>query len=257
MYLDRYRKESEKSMAQVAKELDTTPGTIRFWLTGTRPPGKNNLKRLVSLLSHLGCSLDQLMGESGQDDPFDAQPFDQPFSNIMGRLGPYMTPELKAHIIGVIEAAQPKGTEIPDLAQYRPDFVVQEGPKTTIVEAKSSGKAKAPETRITRTTKVSGVVQILDPATGSGSFLVNVMRALQSKPSEWLVHVSSKKMKVEEISRGPEGQEERHPVTPDPEETRLLMEIWEKQKPKLMQQQDDQAKKEGLVLVKKGKGGKG
>lgn len=104
MYLKRYRDESGMSVAEVADAIGTTEGTIRFWLTGTRPPGKGNLRKLTTLFAHLGCTIDQLLG--GAPPSSDHAPRDEAFGNIMGIYGVGLSEETKAAMIQMAKAGQ-------------------------------------------------------------------------------------------------------------------------------------------------------
>lgn len=57
-----YRSRTGKTLAQVAKELGTSHGTLRFWLSGTRPPKKENLQKLAALLR---CSITDFIDDPG------------------------------------------------------------------------------------------------------------------------------------------------------------------------------------------------
>jgi transcriptional regulator with XRE-family HTH domain len=45
-----YQARTGKTQAQVAADLGTTYGTLRFWLSGTRPPKRENIQKMISVL---------------------------------------------------------------------------------------------------------------------------------------------------------------------------------------------------------------
>ena len=60
--LSEYQRASGKTQAQVAAELDTTYGTLRFWLSGTRPPSLPTLQRASALF---GCTVTEFLDDPG------------------------------------------------------------------------------------------------------------------------------------------------------------------------------------------------
>ena len=60
--LSEYQRASGKTQAQVAAELDTTYGTLRFWLSGTRSPSLPTLQRASALF---GCSVTEFVDDPG------------------------------------------------------------------------------------------------------------------------------------------------------------------------------------------------
>lgn len=61
-HLAEYQKRAGRTQAQVAKELGTSYGTLRFWLSGTRQPRLATLQKISALL---GCSLTELADDPG------------------------------------------------------------------------------------------------------------------------------------------------------------------------------------------------
>jgi len=64
--LKEYQARTGKTQAQVAKDLGTTYGTLRFWLSGTRPPRVENLQAAVILFGN-GCSLSEFIDDPGKE----------------------------------------------------------------------------------------------------------------------------------------------------------------------------------------------
>lgn len=62
--LKEYQKATGKRQAQVAEDLGTTYGTLRFWLAGVRPPGFPNLQRAAILF---GCSVTEFIDDPGRE----------------------------------------------------------------------------------------------------------------------------------------------------------------------------------------------
>jgi len=191
---------------------------------------------------------------------------DDDFTNQMRIYSSGLSEETKAAIVALAKAGQIKGQDRVDAEGAPPQIVPMDLPGQhnrllakhwKELDQPISEAPKVPKTKIIYVPTSSGKASVMDLSFGSGTFLVDVLRGLQEKHAQWVVNITEDDMKVEEVIVGPKGKETTRPVHPDPQETRMLMEIWEKQKPKLMQFQDDQAKREGLVLVKKGKSGKG
>lgn len=65
-HLKRYQEVTKKTQAQVADDLGTTYGTLRFWLSGTRPPKVENMKKAATLF---GCRVTDFI-----DDPMEVPP---------------------------------------------------------------------------------------------------------------------------------------------------------------------------------------
>ena len=61
-----YQQRTGKTQAEVAKNLDTTYGTLRFWLSGVRPPKKENLQLAAALF---GCSITEFIDDPGNPLP--------------------------------------------------------------------------------------------------------------------------------------------------------------------------------------------
>ncbi len=59
--LKEYQAKTGKTQAQVSVDLGTSYGTLRFWLSGTRPPGLSTLQNAANLF---GCSVTEFI-----DDP--------------------------------------------------------------------------------------------------------------------------------------------------------------------------------------------
>lgn len=58
-----YQERTGKTQAQVAEDLGTTYGTLRFWLSGTRPPKKENLTKAAEVF---GCSITRFWDDPGE-----------------------------------------------------------------------------------------------------------------------------------------------------------------------------------------------
>ena len=65
-HLKKYQEETGKTQAEVAQDLETTYGTLRFWLSGTRPPKVENLKRAASLFK---CRVTEFIDDPGDPPP--------------------------------------------------------------------------------------------------------------------------------------------------------------------------------------------
>lgn len=61
----KYQEATGKTQAQVAKDLGTTYGTLRFWLSGTRPPKVENMKKAASLFK---CQVADFIEDSPAPD---------------------------------------------------------------------------------------------------------------------------------------------------------------------------------------------
>lgn len=60
--LAEYQARTDKTQAEVASELETTYGTLMFWLSGSRPPKRENMQRAAALF---GCSVTEFMDDPG------------------------------------------------------------------------------------------------------------------------------------------------------------------------------------------------
>lgn len=60
--LKAYQAKSKHTQAEVARELGTTYGTLRFWLSGKRPPKRANLQAAAALFN---CSVLEFMDDPG------------------------------------------------------------------------------------------------------------------------------------------------------------------------------------------------
>ena len=61
-HLKKYQEATGKTQALVAVDLGTTYGTLRFWLSGTRPPKVENLQKAAFLF---GCSVTEFLEDPG------------------------------------------------------------------------------------------------------------------------------------------------------------------------------------------------
>jgi transcriptional regulator with XRE-family HTH domain len=66
--LREYQDRTGKTQSQAADDLGTTYGTLRFWLSGTRPPKNANLQRAVAVFGH-GCSITEFVDDPGESTP--------------------------------------------------------------------------------------------------------------------------------------------------------------------------------------------
>lgn len=66
--LKEYQDRTGKTQAEAAEELGTTYGTLRFWLSGTRPPKNENLQRAVVVFGN-GCSITEFIDDPGGVPP--------------------------------------------------------------------------------------------------------------------------------------------------------------------------------------------
>lgn len=57
-----YQDQTSKTQAKVAEDLGTSYGTLRFWLSGVRPPKRENLQRAAALF---GCSILEFIDDPG------------------------------------------------------------------------------------------------------------------------------------------------------------------------------------------------
>ena len=64
--LKEYQGRTGRTQVQVADDLGTTYGTLRFWLSGTRPPNRENLHRAATVF---GCSITDFIDDPGADVP--------------------------------------------------------------------------------------------------------------------------------------------------------------------------------------------
>lgn len=55
-----------KTQVEAAEALGTTYGTLKFWLSGTRPPKNATLQRIVTVFGN-GCSLTEFVDDPGQE----------------------------------------------------------------------------------------------------------------------------------------------------------------------------------------------
>jgi transcriptional regulator with XRE-family HTH domain len=62
--LDAHKKATGETNADVAQKLETTIGTLGFWLTGTRTPKRANLQKLAAFF---GCSVTRFMDDPNQE----------------------------------------------------------------------------------------------------------------------------------------------------------------------------------------------
>lgn len=62
--LKAYRERAGKTNAQVAVDLKTTPGTLKFWLSGTRPPHIESLQWAATVF---GCSVTEFVDDPNQE----------------------------------------------------------------------------------------------------------------------------------------------------------------------------------------------
>lgn len=63
--LKEFREKTGKTNARIAVEdLNTTPGTLKFWLSGTRQPYIENLQLMSEVF---GCSVTEFMDDPGQE----------------------------------------------------------------------------------------------------------------------------------------------------------------------------------------------
>ena len=62
--LEAYRNRTGKTNAQVAEDLGTTPGNLKFWKAGTRQPYIVNLQRMAEVFE---CSVIEFVDDPGQE----------------------------------------------------------------------------------------------------------------------------------------------------------------------------------------------
>ena len=61
--LKEFQASTGKTQTEAAEALGTTYGTLKFWLSGTRPPKVETLQRLASVF---GCSITEFIDDPGQ-----------------------------------------------------------------------------------------------------------------------------------------------------------------------------------------------
>jgi len=101
--VDQWLEKNGKAKKDFAEAAEIAPESLKQYYSGRHVPGRDLAVRFARVL---GCHIGDLLGEAS--DPGEAVPRDEAFANIMGILGPHMTEELKAHLIGIAQAAQPK-----------------------------------------------------------------------------------------------------------------------------------------------------
>lgn len=265
--VDGFQQRTKKTQEEVAKAIGVSLPYLRNVLYRSKPLTIHLVEKAAPIL---GLTVHDFI-ISGSPLP-GAPPRDEGFANIMGFLGPNIPEDVKKHLIALAQTYQPKGVVLVNPGALAEEIASKPHPSKVDVASASnqvaSGKGrktpkaeapKLPKTKIIYRGPAPGKTRVFDQSAGSGSLLVDVIRHLHESPATWLISLTDETFKVEEIYQAPSGREERRQVQPDREETRQLLEIWEKEKSKIMQDQDDQAQQERLVSVhaKKGKGEKG
>lgn len=82
--LKNYQARTSSTRVQAAKALETTPGNLKFWLSGVRSPKRENLQKAAALF---GCSVTKFMDDPGADIPgatTDSSEVDRYMLEVMG-----------------------------------------------------------------------------------------------------------------------------------------------------------------------------